>query len=100
MPKRGQHQESGLNPSQPRGHEKSRGRNKPSETQEITTGTYKKKETYAKQAHEHQDPHKQAQSSINPWNDEIRDHPTTDASTRARASDLSSGRSGTESNAS
>ena len=47
MPKRGQHHNDGLNPSKPRGHEKSRGVNHPDRSQPITTQSYKKKETYA-----------------------------------------------------
>ena len=54
MPKRGQHHNDGLNPSKPRGHEKSRGVNHPDRSQPITTQTYKKKETYAKEAFEHE----------------------------------------------
>ena len=37
---------SGLNASKPRGHETSRGVNRPNRSQEITTGTYKKQQTY------------------------------------------------------
>jgi hypothetical protein len=99
MAKAGQHENDGLNTSKPRGHEHSRGPNKPSQTQEITTGTPKKKETYAAQARAHTDPGKPAQHSINPWNDDIREQPvTTHGSPRARDSDIGNGRSGSQSN--
>jgi hypothetical protein len=102
MPKRGQHHNDGLNPAKPRGHEKSRGRNHPDRSQPITTQSYKKKETYTEEAYEHSpktgDPRPRA-VHFDPWNDDIREHPdTTTGSTRARDSDLSSGRSGSDSN--
>jgi hypothetical protein len=102
MPKKGQHHNDGLNPSKPRGHEKSRGPNHPDRSQPITTQAYKKKETYAKEAYEHSpktgDPRPRA-VHFDPWNDDIREHPdTSTGSTRARDSDLRSGRSGSDSN--
>ena len=99
MAKQGQHHNSAADGAKPRGHEKSKGRNNPSRSQTITTGTYKKPETYARQAAEHKDPHKQPQAAENPWNEDIRDKVTIEGSTRARDSDLSSGRSGSDSNA-
>ncbi len=94
MAKQGQHPNDAVDSSKPRGHERSRGRNKPSESQTITTGTYKKKETYQEQAARHEDPHKPAQAARN---DDIRDEPTIEGSTRDR--DPRSGRSGSDSNA-
>lgn len=99
MPKRGQHKDDAINPSKPKGHEKSRGHNKPGESQTITTGTYKKQETYEQQAYNHEDPGKLPQTAYNPWNADTRDKPTIEGSVRARESSVStSGRSGSESN--
>lgn len=101
MAKSGQHHNSGLNSSQPRGHEKSRGRNHPDRSQEITTGSYKKPETYRQQAIEHSsgtaDSNREA-TNREAWNDDIRDEPSNSGSTRARESSLH-GRSGSDSNA-
>src|SRR5205823_6812636 len=86
--KSGQHHNSDLSSSKPRGHETSRGVNRPNRSQEITTGGYKKPETYRRQAAEHSgntsDERAQA-ANREPWNDDIRDQPdTTTGSTRAR----------------
>ena len=97
MAKKGQHKNDATDSSKPRGHEKSWGKNKPGESQTITTGTYKKKETYTQQAHEHKDPGKTPQVSPNPWNKDTRDKPTIEGSTRARDSSVSGGRSGSQS---
>ena len=104
MAKQGQHHNDAVSSSKPRGHEKSRGVNHPDRSQPITTQTYKKKETYQKEAFEHSpktaDPRPTA-VHFDPWNDDIREHPdTSTGSTRARDSDISSGRSGSDSNAS
>jgi hypothetical protein len=100
MAKAGQHQNAGTSSSKPRGHEKSRGRNHPDRSQTITTGSYKKPETYREQAFEHSsgtsDAGRQA-TNVNPWNEDTRDEPTTSGSTRARKSSLH-GRSGSDSN--
>jgi len=98
MAKQGQHHNGGVDSSKPRGHEKSRGHNNPSQSQTITTGTSKKKETYKKQAAQHENPSDPAQAAKNEWNDDIRDEPTIAGSTRDR--DPRSGRSGSDSNAS
>jgi hypothetical protein len=86
-----------------RGHEHSRGRNHPDRSQEITTGSYKKRETYEKQArqHSHNTSDQRAQAAAEkPWNADIREQAdTTGGSTRARNSDISGGRSGSDSNA-
>jgi len=52
MAKAGQHHNDGVSSSKPRGHEHSRGRNHADRSQEITTGSSKKKETYQRQANE------------------------------------------------
>lgn len=100
MAKAGQHHNDAADGAKPRGQEKSKGRNKPSETQTITTGSYKKPETYKEQAYAHKDPHKRAQAVENPWNEDIREDVSIQGSTRARDSDLSGGRGGSRSNAS
>jgi len=94
MAKQGQHQHDQHDP------DKSKGNNNPSKSMTITTGTPKKKETYAEQARQHQDPGKQAQAAKNTWNEDTRDKPSIEDSTRARDSDISSGRSSSDSNAS
>ena len=104
MAKAGQHHNDGVSSAKPRGHETSRGRNHPDRSQEITTGSYKKKSTYARQAAEHDgntaDATPQA-ANREPWNDDIREHPdTTTGSTRDRDSSIHGDRSGSESNAS
>jgi len=101
MAKAGQHHNSGASSSKPRGHEKSRGRNHPDRSQEITTGSYKKPETYQKQAFEGGNTDDSDRQSTNrrAYNADIRDEPdTTTGSTRARDASLH-GRSGSESNA-
>jgi hypothetical protein len=99
MAKQGQHTNSVAGGSKPRGHEKSKGRNNPSKSQTITTGSYKKPETTRKQTFEHKDPHRPAQAAKGDWNEDIRDEPSIDGSTRARDSSIGSGRSGSRSNA-
>ena len=99
MPKKGQHQNDATDKSKPGGHEKSRGRNNPSKSQTITTGSYKKQETYKRQAAEGKATNKQAQAAKGGWNDDTRDKVTVQGSPRARDSDISSGRSGSDSNA-
>lgn len=94
MPRRGQHN----NDSQD--SDKSKGPNNPDKSVTITTGMSKKQETYAKQAAEGKDPAKPAQNAKNEWNEDTRDKPTNEDSTRARDSDIGSGRSGSDSNAS
>jgi hypothetical protein len=60
--------------------------------------TDKKQETYRKQAGQHKDTARDAQSDKNEWNEDTRDKPTIEGSTRARHP--RSGRSGSGSNAS
>ena len=98
MPKQGQHNDDAHD------YDKSKGPNKPDKSVTVTTGTPKKQETYQRQAAEGDNPAKQAQAARNDWNEDTRDKPTIEGSTRARESDISmSGRSdssGSDSNAS
>ncbi|HLH23040.1 MAG TPA: hypothetical protein VK066_10985 [Chloroflexota bacterium] len=93
MAKQGQHN------GDARDSDKSRGHNNPSQSQVITTGTYKKKETYAREAREHKNPAPVAQRQRNEGDPDTRNKPSIAGSTRARASSLRSGRSGSDSNA-
>jgi len=100
MAKAGQHHNSGASASKPRGHEKARGRNHPDRSQEITTGSYKKPETYRQQAAVHSsntDDSGRGSTNREPWNADIRDEPTNSGSTRARDESIH-GRSGSDSN--
>lgn len=98
MAKQGQHQNDAND------KDKSKGHNNPDKSVTITTGTYKKQETYAKQAARHENPGAQPQAARNEWDEDTRDKPTIEGSPRARSGDLSrSGRahgSGSDSNAS
>jgi hypothetical protein len=81
-------------------YDKSPGHNKHRKSVTIITGNPKKRETYARQAHAHEDPGKTPQEMRNEWNEDTRDKPTIENSPRARDSDIGSGRSGSDSNAS
>ena len=94
MPKKGQHHDDSDDKN------KSKGRNNPSKSVTITTGTPKKQETYRRQIALHQPTNKQAQAAKAEWNEDTRDKPTIEGSTRARESDIGSGRTGSDSNAS
>lgn len=98
MAKKGQHHNSPVAQGKPRGHERSRGHNNPSKSVTITTGSYKKEETYAERAREQKHPDPVAQADKNEWNGEMRPDPTWVGSTRARRP--RSGRSGSDSNSS
>jgi hypothetical protein len=98
MAKQGQHHNDAVARAKPRGHERSRGHNDPSKSQTITTGSYKKRETYEAQARAHEDPGDRGQSARNDWKDDVRETPSNRGSTRARHP--RSGRSGSDSNAS
>ena len=105
MSKAGQHHNDAVDPAKPRGHERSRGRNHPERSEPITTGTYKKPETYRKQAYARDaktsDRGRQPQpEEFDAFGLDVRDEPTTSGSPRARASDVTGGRSGSRSNAS
>jgi hypothetical protein len=91
MAKQGQHRGDANDPA------RSRGPNNPSKSQTITTGTYKKQETYEQRAREGKDPEPQAQAARRDWDEDTRDEPTNAGSTRAR--EVRSGRSGSDSNA-
>ena len=94
MAKQGQHQGDANDPTKSKGH------NKPSKSVTITTGTPKKQETYKQQAARHEPTNRQAQAARNDWNEDTRDTPSIENSPRARDSDITSGRSGSDSNAS
>ena len=91
MAKQGQHENDSDDQRKTKGH------NNPSKSQTITTGSYKKQETYAKRAREGKDPEPQAQAARIDWNEDTRDKPTIEGATRAR--EVRSGRSGSDSNA-
>ncbi|MGE5333619.1 MAG: hypothetical protein ACM3N4_02880 [Nitrososphaerota archaeon] len=61
MAKQGQHN------NDRRDQDKSRGHNNPKKSTRITTGSYKKPETYRTQAREHKDTAPQAQDAKNEW---------------------------------
>ena len=93
MAKKGQHKNDAFDQTKSPGH------NNPGKSQTITTGSYKKPETYKKQAFEHKDPHKQAQAKKNEWQPERTDLPREESRlVRARLSSISGGRSGSDSN--
>jgi len=89
MAKQGQHNRDA------RDSDVSSGHNNPEKSITITTGSYKKKSTYRKQAAEHQDTQRPAQEAKNEWRTDTRDPGA--AGTRARRP--RSGRSGSDSNA-
>ena len=91
MAKQGQHEHDADDPRISKGH------TNPEESQTITTGSYKKQETYKRQAAEHKDVARPAQAARNEWNPDTRDKPTIAGATRARKT--RSGRSGSDSNA-
>lgn len=93
MPKQGQHK-----------HDKhdhrlmpATGHNNPRESTPITTGSYKKKETRAKQAYAHKSTTKRAQYAKNEWDPDTTHYVTHEANSRARARDRAK-RSGSDSN--
>ena len=94
MSKRGQHN------GDLRDQDTSKGHNNPSQSMTITTGNYKKPETYDEQARNHEDTGKQAQAAKNDWHEAQGHVPTPGDSPRARDSDIGRGRSGSDSNAS
>ena len=70
MPKSGMHKHDSNDPRVSKGH------TNPSESQTITTGSYKKQETYQERARQHKDPEPRAQMQKNEWNPDTRDKPT------------------------
>ena len=93
MPKQGQHQNDAHD------YDKSKGPNNPDKSVDMAVGTPKSQETYRRQAAQHDDPGKQPQRASNEWNEDTRDKPTIEDSPRARDSDITSGRSGSDSSA-
>ena len=91
MAKQGQHEGDAHDPRV------SKGPNNPSKSVTITTGSYKKQETFKQQAAEHKDTDRPAQADKNEWNPDTRKEPSNEGSTRAR--NPRSGRSGSDSNA-
>lgn len=92
MPKQGQHKHDAHDPR------KSKGNTNPEKSMTITAGTYKKKETTARQAAEHKATNRPAQAKKNDWSEDTREKSTNTGSMRAR--EVRSGRSGSASNAS
>ena len=80
--------------------DRSKGPNNPSKSVDVITGTPKKQETYAQQAAEGKDTDRPPSQQRNEWDEDTRDKPTIEDSVRARDSDIGSGRSGSDSNAS
>lgn len=64
MAKQGQHKHDHHDPRVSHGH------NKPSESTTITTGTYKKPETYREQSFAHEDPNATPQAAKNEWHED------------------------------
>ena len=95
MAKQGQHENDGSD------NTKSKGHNNPDKSVTITTGSYKKQETYEQQAREHKATNKQAQAARNDWNEDTRDKPSIEDAPRDRNADdrADPRRSGSESNA-
>ena len=83
MAKQGQHQNDANDKT------KSKGPNHPDKSTTITTGSYKKPETYVEQARRHENPGAQPQAKQNTWNEDTRDKPTIEGSPRARTGDMS-----------
>lgn len=92
MAKQGQHKRDVNDPRI------SKGRNNPSKSQTMTTGPYKKPETYRKQALEHEDPGRKHPPKKIAWHDDTRVPPSPHGNVRARH--RRSGRSGSDSNTS
>ena len=70
MAKQGMHKNDHNDPNVSKGH------NNPDKSVEITTGSPKKKETYAKQAREHEDTGKVAQVDKNEWHADTHHEPS------------------------
>ncbi len=62
----------------------SKGPNKPAKSQPMTTGAYKKPETYRKQAAEHMNPGRHPPAAKREWNADTRDYPTKEEAHAAR----------------
>lgn len=88
----------GMHNGDDRDSDVSRGPNNHKKSVTITTGSYKKHETYDKEAREHRDTSPVAQHDKNIWDPDTRFKPSNTGSTRAW--DPRSGRSGSDSDAS
>jgi len=93
MPKDGQHNNDAHD------YDRSKGPNNPDKSVDMAVGTPKSQETYQRQAAQHDDPGKRPSAARNEWNGDTRDKPTIEESPRARDSDITGGRSGSDSNA-
>ena len=103
MPKRGQHDNDAVDTAKPRGHETSRGRNHPDRSEPIATGSSKKPETYAAQARAHESrtgdqQHEPRMTDFDAFGLDVRESPSIEGSPRARESDITGGRGGSDSN--
>jgi hypothetical protein len=91
MAKQGQHKHDGNDPRI------SKGVNRPTQSQPMTSGSYKKPETHRMQALQRENPEKQGQFTEHTWNADTHDAKRDERGTRQRPGD---GRSGSQSNAS
>ena len=89
MAKQGQHKNDRAD------QRKSRGNRNPSKSMTITTGSYKKQETYEQQAREGKNPDPQPQAQKNEWREDTHETPPYRKPEARRST-----RSGSESNAS
>lgn len=87
MAKQGQHKHDGNDPRVSRGHNNHR------KSTPITTGTYKKRETYRERAREHENPEPLPQFAKNEW------HPDTPKELAKRDVESTHRRTGSDSNA-
>lgn len=93
MAKQGQHNDDS------RDQDKSRNHNNPDKSVTITTGSYKKPETDAKQAREHKDLYQVAQHDKNEWHEQPRATAEEREHKRERIAAKGDNRSGSDSNA-
>src|SRR5918911_897660 len=70
MAKQGQHKNDAFDQTKSKGH------NHPDRSQTITTGSPKKRESYAADARAHRDPHRPAQAQKNEWKPDPSDPPS------------------------
>ena len=91
MAKQGQHK------NDQHDQRKSRGLNNPKQSMTITTGSYKKRETYEQQAREHRDTDPEPQRAVPHWKESTHQPTTNEIYSPARKGP--SHRSGSDSNA-
>lgn len=94
MAKQGQHNKDGNDPDVSRGH------NNPDKSVTITTGSYKKPETYKKQAAEHKADNKRAQEDKNEWTEDTQAGLYSSDGKTGKQYEGDSARDGSDSNAS